>query len=234
MKPLLALFLTLAACQVPEQHAAAPTAEREGPVRPIGGRGRPVQPPLDPVLAAAVAATAPYEVPGRPCLARPRPDGPGLAPELRRRQQEIQSDSHWLNRHVRRLYPERLAYSGLDLREGRFRHVVWLTGHERVPPLRLGGRAADVPVEIVYGAPWSEAEVSRRRRIGGETMRRFIPDAQGEGFSQFADAGWVHLDVHSPTGEPREDVLAHCDALRRAYRLPVLIAFNAGRLGLGR
>lgn len=235
MRAFLALPLALAGCQAPVREGPAASAERQGTREPVEAEARAPAPPerlppLEPALVAAIAATAPYEVPGRPCLARPLPPGPGLKPERRRRQREIQSDSHWLNRHVRQLYSERLAYSGLDFRDGRFRHVVWLTGSERVPALRLGGRAADVPVEIVYGAPWSEAEIFRRRGIGNPVMTRLIPDAQGEGHMQFVEAGWVNLDVHSPTGEAREDVLAHCDALRRAYRLPVLISFNSGRI----
>jgi hypothetical protein len=50
---------------------------------------------------------------------------------------------------------------------------------------------------------------------------------------QGPDAGWISLDVYSPDGRPRADVLAHCQALRRAYRLPVLIRFIPGRVTQG-
>jgi hypothetical protein len=186
----------------------------------------------DPQLEAAIEATRPYEVPGRPCLARPR-SWPEIGVAERRRQREVRSDSHWLNRFVRDHYGERLAFSGLDATGGRLRHVVWLTGSAPIRPLRLTHRAANVPVEIRYGAPWSEQEVMRRRSAAGPQRARLVPDAQGEGFVQGPDAGWISLDVYSPDGGPRADVLAHCQALRRAYRLPVLIRFIAGRVTQG-
>ncbi len=184
----------------------------------------------EPGLAQAIAATAPYEVVGRPCLARPH-RFLELAPEQRRRQREVRSDSHWLNRFVREHYGERLAFSGLDGSGGRLRHVVWLTGTEPVPPLRLRDRAADVPVEIVYDAPWSLEEVMRRREAAHPVLARLVPDAQGVGYMEGPDGGYVSIDVYSPDGQPRADVLARCDALRAAYRLPVLITFIAARFG---
>jgi hypothetical protein len=187
--------------------------------------------PQDPSLAAAIEATRPFEVPGRPCLARPD-RWPELSAAERRRQREVRSDSHWLNRFVRRHYADRLAFSGLDASGGRLRHVVWLTGTAPVPPLRLTHRAAAVPVEIRYGAPWTERDVQQRRIAAGPARAQLVPDAQGEGFMQLPGAGWINLDVYSPGGAPRDDVLAHCEALRRAYRLPVLISFTPGRVSL--
>lgn len=183
----------------------------------------------DPALAAAIAATAEQEVPGRPCLARPRRFGE-IAAADRRRQREVRSDSHWLNRFVRERYADRLAFSGLDASGGRLRHIVWLTGRQPVPPLRLSGRARDVPVVIRYDAPWSLEEVSRRRAAASPALLRLVPDAQGVGFSEGPGANFVEIMVYSPDGRPRADVLAQCDALRSAYRLPVLISFVAGRM----
>ena len=182
----------------------------------------------DPALAAAVAATASHELPGRPCLARPQRFA-DLPVADRRRRREVRSDSHWLNRFVRERYADRLAFSGLDASGGRLRHVIWLTGNERVPPLRLSGRARGVPVEIRYGAPWSLAEVMRRREAASPALTRLVPDAQGVGYAEGPNANFVEIMVYSPGGQPRADVLARCDALRSAYRLPVLITFVAGR-----
>ena len=182
----------------------------------------------DPALAAAIAATAAHEVPGRPCLAPPQ-RFTDLPAADRRRQREVRSDSHWLNRFVRERYQDRLAFSGLDARGGRLRHVVWLTGTAPIPPLRLSGRARGVPVVILYGAPWSLAEVSRRREAASPALSRLVPDAQGVGYAEGPGANYVEIMVYSPGGRPRPDVLAQCDALRSAYRLPVLITFVAGR-----
>lgn len=185
--------------------------------------------PYEPALAAAIAATRPYEVPGQPCLAK-ADSWPAITPDQRPRIREIQSDSHWLNRFVRERYGDRLAFTGLDARGGRYRHVVALTGTEPVPPLKLAGRAADVPVVITYDAPWSLREVERRREQAHETLMRLVPDAQGVGFMESPEGGWILIDVYSADGKPRADVLAHCDALRRAYRLPVLLEFHAGKV----
>lgn len=188
--------------------------------------------PADPALARAIAASAPFEVPGRPCLARPR-TWPELTPAMRRRQREIQSDSHWLNAEVRRRYPDRLAYTGLDASGGRYRHIVALTGNAPVPAMKLSGRAAGVPVVIVYNAPWSLAEVGRRRDKGNAAARALVPELQGEGFHESPEGGFITLDAYTPDGQPDLAVLAKCDALRFAYRLPVLITFNSGRVSVG-
>jgi hypothetical protein len=185
----------------------------------------------DPLLDAAIEATRRFEVEGQPCLARPD-DWPVLSAAERRRQREVRSDSHWLNRFVRQQYADRLAFSGLVAGAGGLRHIVWLTGAAPVPPLRLTHRAADVPVEVRYGAPWSLEEVSRRRVAAAPARARLVPDANGEGYREGPDGGYVSLDVYSPDGRPRADVLAQCEKLRQAYRLPVLITFTAGRVTL--
>ncbi len=185
----------------------------------------------DPTLAAAIRATEPYKVPGRPCLARPNPMTEISSAE-RRRQREVRSDSHWLNRFVRERYGDRLAFTGLSAEGGRLRHVVWLTGTAPVPPMRLRDRAAGVPVEIRYNAPWSIAEVFRRRAAVAPILPQLVPDVQGEAYREGPDAGYIHLDVYSPGGRPRDDVLARCDKIRAAYRLPVLISFIPARMEL--
>jgi len=184
----------------------------------------------EPALAAAISAASRHEVPGRPCLARPHRFAEISLAE-RRRQREVRSDSHWLNRHVRERYADRLAFSGLDASGGRLRHVVWLTGTDPIPPLRLSARARDVPVVIRYGAPWNLAEVMRRREAASPALARLVPDAQGVGYAEGPGANFVEIMAYSPGGRPRQDVLAQCDALRSAYRLPVLITFVGGRMG---
>ncbi|HEY7768599.1 hypothetical protein [Longimicrobium sp.] len=219
----IAALAALAACQQPgaDRRAAASRASDT--------RADMMPKPYEPALAAAIAATRPYEVPGRPCLVKVD-SWPAITPDQRPRIREIQSDSHWLNRYVRERYGDRLAFTGLDGRGGRYRHVVALTGTERVPPLKLAGRAADVPVVITYDAPWSLREVERRREQAHGMLMRLVPDAQGVGFMESPDGGWILITVYSPGAQPRDDVMARCDALRRAYRLPVLIEFVAGRV----
>lgn len=214
----IAALAALAACRQDAAEARG-TASSDG-ARPAAADST----PYEPELAAAIAATRPYEVEGRPCLARVD-SWPPYTPEQRPRIIEIQSDSHWLNRFVRERYGDRLAFTGLDARGGRYRHVVALTGTEPIPPLKLGGRAADVPVVITYNAPWSLREVERRRAAAHDALMRLVPDAQGLGYMESPEGGWILIDVYSPGAKPRPDVLARCDALRRAYRLPVLIVF---------
>jgi len=221
------VFGALSACQPPG--ADRPASGSRASDTPAAAPADTVPKPYEPALAAAIAATRPYEVPGRPCLAKVD-SWPAITPDQRPRIREIQSDSHWLNRFVRERYGDRLAFTGLDARGGRYRHVIALTGTEPVPPLKLAGRAAEVPVVITYDAPWSLREVERRRVQAHATLMRLVPDAQGVGFMESPDGGWVNIDVSSPDGKPRADVLAHCDALRRAYRLPVLLEFNAGKV----
>jgi len=228
---LIALLLLTTACQ-PQPRGAVDRSPAAAPAPSGAPAAAPTATPYDPALARAMAAAARFEVPGRPCLGHASMSPARLEGEERRRQREIQSDSHWLNRFVRERYGDRLAYSGLQRRDGRWVHIVALTGTEPIPPMRLADRAAGVPVEIAYGAPWSLEEVMRRRSAANAEMLRLVPDAQGEGFMETPEGGWIKLDVYSPDGRPRADVLAHCDALRRAYRLPVLIQFVAGRVSL--
>jgi hypothetical protein len=222
-----AAIAVLTGCQQPG--ADRPASASRASDSPAAAPADTTPKPYEPALAAAIAATRPYEVPGRPCLAKAG-SWPAITPDQRPRIREIQSDSHWLNRYVRERYGDRLAFTGLDARGGRYRHVVALTGTEPIPPLKLAGRAADVPVIITYDAPWSLREVERRREQAHATLMRMVPDAQGVGFTESPEGGWILITVYSPGAEPRDDVLAHCDALRRAYRLPVLIEFVGGRV----
>ncbi|HEY0038687.1 MAG TPA: hypothetical protein VGB66_18450 [Longimicrobium sp.] len=221
------LIAALAACQQPG--ADRPASASRAVDSPAAAPADTAPKPYEPALAAAIAATRPYEVPGRPCLAEVD-SWPAITPDQRPRIREIQSDSHWLNRYVRERYADRLAFTGLDARGGRYRHVVALTGTEPIPALKLAGRAADVPVVITYDAPWSLREVERRREQAHATLMRLVPDVQGVGFMESPDGGWILITVYSPGAQPRDDVMAHCNALRRAYRLPVLIEFVAGRV----
>lgn len=222
-------IMVLASCQS-QDRGRAETSQRDGDAR------LPASATLswrsDPALAAAVAASRENEVEGKPCLAKPYARL-SFTPAQHRRQREIQSDSHWLNRHVRDRYGERLAYTGLDARGGRYRHLVALTGTRPIPALKLGGRAADVPVIVTYNAPFSMEEVARRRDQGQEAAQRLVPDLLGTGFAHRPDGGWINMQVFSADGRPRADVLAHCDALRQIYRLPVLIEFINARWSVG-
>jgi hypothetical protein len=222
----LTAIAALSACQQPG--ADRPASASRASDTPAAALADTAPKPYEAALAAAIAATRPYEVPGRPCLAE-ADSWPAITPDQRPRIREIQSDSHWLNRFVRERYADRLAFTGLDARGGRYRHVVALTGTEPVPPLKLAGRAADVPVVITYDAPWSLRVVERRREQAHATLMRLVPDAQGVGFVESPEGGWILITVYSPGAQPRDDVMAHCDALRGAYRLPVLIEFVPGR-----
>ena len=222
-------MMVLVSCQA-QDRGRAETSQRGDDAR------LPASPALswtsDLALAAAITASRENEVEGRPCLAKPYA-GVSLTPAQRRQQREIQSDSHWLNRYVRERYGERLAYTGLDARGGRYRHLVALTGTRPILPPKLGGRASNVPVVVSYNAPFSMQEVVRRRDQGQEAAQRLVPDLLGTGFAHRPDGGWNHMQVFSADGRPRADVLAHCDALRLAYRLPVLIEFMNARWSVG-
>jgi hypothetical protein len=222
----LGLLLVLSACRQPG------TDRREAASRPDGGATRAADTtpkPYEPALAAAIAATRRHEAPGRPCLRDVR-SWPAITDEQRPRLLEIHAASRSFNRHVREKYADRLAFNGLDLHDGRYRHVVALAGRDTIPQLKLPGRAADVPVVITYNAPWTLREVHERlRQVHARgTLQRRVPDAQaGAAYQESPDGGWMLITVYSPDGQPRADVLAHCDALRRAYHLPVLFDFTS-------
>lgn len=225
------VLLGLAACQQSERERREPASRPEDGAASVSAADTTPE-PYDPALAVAIAATRRHEAPGRPCLENMR-TWPAFTDEQRPRILEIHEASRSFNRSIREKYVDRLAFNGLDLHEGRYRHVVALTGTDTIPPLRLSGRAADVPVVITYDAPWTLQEVHRRlREVHAQgTLERLVPDQQGgAGYIESPDGGWVLINVYSPGGQPRDDVLAHCDALRRAYRLPVLIKFIPHRL----
>ncbi len=60
--------------------------------------------------------------------------------------------------------------------------------------------------------------------------RHSLDSAYCTGLAADPGFGAVRMDVYSPSGRPRADVLAQCDALRRLYRLPVLIEFTNGKM----
>lgn len=186
----------------------------------------------EPALAALLVASRRFEVAGQPCVEKPQPR-PDWADARHRRQREIRSDSHWLNRYVDERYGDRVAYSGLDASGGRLRHVVALTGTRPVPPMKLGGRAAFIPVVVTYGAPLSKREIARRRAANRLAADRLVPDMQGTAYVHDPQGGYLRMYVYSSDGRPRADVLTRCDALRRAYRLPVLMQFTQGKAWVG-
>lgn len=214
--------------------SADTTGQSIASLRRAAKAANPAAMPLSADLQRGIGAVAEFEVEGKPCLARPFPRLE-QTPTDWRRQREIQSDSHWLNRHLHETFPERLNFSGLDARgpQSEWRHLVRLTGSDPIPPLRLRDWAADIPVVIEYDAPWSLAEVLRRRSATTEALIRLVPDLNGSGYHEYMGYGAVSLDVYSEDSQPDEAVLAKCDALRRLLQLPVIINFEAGRITAG-
>lgn len=109
-------------------------------------------------------------------------------------------------------------------------YVIRLTGRQRISPQRLHDRAANVPVIIEYDAPWSLAEIKLRTGKASDRSQGLVSDIQGTSIAADPGFGAVRMDVYSPGGQPRTDVLAQCDALRRLYRLPVLIEFMNAKI----
>lgn len=222
----------------------SPSAEPDG--RPTGGDPPPIQasnPETEPYpsdLRWMLERAAPEENPATPCLVRPvaRPAWVNDS-AVNRRLREVRSDSYWLGRWARDNLGERLAYAEVVYDFGdepvieiaasppRLIYVIAVTGSEPITPPPLGGRAKDVPVIVRYERPIGHAEFMRRREVGGVVARRLI-DTTGEGGSP--GGTWaVRLGVFSADGRPDHDALAHCDELRRAYRLPVLMEFQSAR-----
>ena len=196
--------------------------------------------PYEPGLQWMLDKTAYAEDPDRPCLMR-QPQRPTWvdAPKVRTRLREVRSDSYWLGQWARDNLGDRLAYAIVtyDWEPVRGKpppsspppliYEIAVTGEDRINPPPLRDRAKEVPVKVVYGVPVSDAEFMRRRDIGRPIAQRLV-DTTGEGGSP--ENGWaVRLSVYSEDGQPDPEALAQCDALRRAYRLPVLMEFFAGR-----
>ena len=181
------------------------------------------------------------EMPGELCRAREikRPAWTD-EPEVRSRLREVRSDSLWLGRWARENLTGRLAYAGVgydfEPRPGEalpdapppLIYEIVVTGSDPIRPPPLGDRAKDVPVVMRYDAPVSHDEFMARREQGGPTARRLLPTLQGEGGSP--SRSWaIYLMIGDSKKEGVvEDALSQCDALRRAYRLPVLMEFFAG------
>ena len=101
------------------------------------------------------------------------------------------------------------------------------SGPIRAPP--LGDLAKDVPIVVRYNAPVSHEEFMARREQGGPTARRLLPMLQGEGGAP--SRSWaVYLMIGDSMKDGVVDALSQCDALRRAYRLPVPIEFFEGSM----
>lgn len=195
----------------------------------------------EPGLQWMLGKAAYAEDPERPCLMRqpPRPswvDDRQVGTKLR----EVRSDSYWLGQWARDNLGDRLAYATVtyDWKPVRGEqppssppsliYEIAVTGEDRINPPALRDRAKSVPVKVVYGVPVSDAEFMRRRDIGRPIAQRLV-DMVSEGGSP--ESGWaVRLSVFSEDGQPTLQALAQCDALRRAYRLPVLIEFSSGRV----
>lgn len=55
-------------------------------------------------------------------------------------------------------------------------YVVRLTGRQRILTPRLHDRAANVPVIIEYGAPWSFTEIKCRASAASDLPQKLVPD----------------------------------------------------------
>ena len=210
----------------------APGSSRENP---------PPSAPYEPGLQWMLDKTAYAEDPDRSCLMRqpPRPswvDDRQVGTRLR----EVRSDSYWLGQWARDNLGDRLAYATVTYDWEPVRgepppssppsliYEIAVTGEGRINPPPLRDRAKGVPVKVVYDVPVSDAEFMRRRDTGRPIAQQLV-DMVSEGGSP--ENGWaVRLSVFSEDGKPDPEALAQCDALRRAYRLPVLIEFSAGRI----
>ena len=200
----------------------------------------PTSEPYEPGMQWMLDRTAYAEDPDRPCLMRqvPRPswvEDPQVGTRLR----EVRSDSYWLGQWARENLGDRLACAIVTYDREPVRgepppstpppliYEIAVTGEGRINPPPLRDRAKGVPVKVVYGVPVSDAEFMRRRDIGRPIAQQLV-DMVSEGGSP--ENGWaVRLSVFSENGQPDSEALAQCDALRRAYRLPVLMEFSAGR-----
>ena len=203
----------------------------------------PTPAPYEPGLQWMLDKTAYAEDPDHPCLMRqpPRPswvDDPQVGSRLR----VVRSDSYWLGQWARENLRDRLAYATVTYDWEPVRgepppsspppliYEIAVTGEDKINPPPLRDRAKGVPVKVVYGVPVSDTEFMRRRDIGRPIAQRLV-DTTGEGGSP--ENGWaVRLSVYSEEGRPNPEALAQCDALRRAYRLPVLMEFSAGRVSI--
>lgn len=237
------LLLPLAACspQAPSGDGSPASTGPSGSAE-TGSAQTPAEPYSDKLqwmLERSVFA----EDPEVPCLKREF-ERPAWVEDqaTRSRLREVRSDSLWLGRWARENLGERLAYArvGYDWTPGPDRvfpespppliYEIAVTGSDRVKVPPLGGRAKGVPVKVVYDVPYSFDEFMERRRIGHKSTRELL-DTNGEGGSP--ENGWaVMIDVFSETGKPDPQALAHCDRLRRAYDLPVLMEFSSARTTL--
>ena len=217
-------FLTLAALLL----AGCTAAEDSPESNPQDDAEAGAEPSDDSPVEFAGSAGA-YEVAGKPCLFDPAAE-PELNDAERRRRDEIQSDALELEQRLRDAYGDRLAEARVDMSGAAPRYLVRLTGTEPIPPLELGGRAADVPVVVEYGAPYSLTDVDEFRSSGHTTAAQLIPQLMGVGYRADYGTGSILLDVYNPGGAPDETVLSHCKALRIAYGIPVLIRFQPNRV----
>ncbi|MDP4575676.1 hypothetical protein Q9K02_11050 [Qipengyuania sp. G39] len=200
-------------------------------------------PDYPPDLQRMLEKSAFAGMPGEPCLAR-EIERPAWTeqPEVRSRLREVRSDSLWLGRWARENLSGRLAYAGVgydfaprpeetlpDAPPPLIYEIV-VTGSDPIRPPPLGDRAKDVPVVVRYDAPLSHDEFMARREQGGPTARQLLPTLQGEGGSP--SRSWaVYLMIGDSKKEGVvDDALSQCDALRRAYRLPVLMEFFEGSM----
>ncbi|ANY19776.1 hypothetical protein A6F68_01259 [Tsuneonella dongtanensis] len=241
MRPLIPVFALplLAACadraETPAPSASAGTATAAS-VADTAPSAEPYPPDLAWMLARAKFA----EEPGVPCLYREMRAPWVNDPAERTRVREVRSDSYWLGRWARENLGDRLAYAEVTYDMGdepitafpdtppRLIYEIAVTGSEPVKAPPLGGRAKNVPVVVRYDRPVSFDEFMERREEGHAARGRFL-DSIGEGGSP--GGSWaVTIDVFHEGGTPDPEALAQCDALRRAYRLPVLMRFVNARI----
>ena len=182
------------------------------------------------LLLLGLGPTAPAAASPHACTA-PASRAEAWTPEQARRRREVRSDSLWLIKQVRERYAERLAAAYVEVGQGPdVRLVFRVTGEAPLPPMRLAGRARNVPVVVRYNAPHSLKEVEAiRARVQARTVQ-LLPTLQGIGYDE--EDGAIHLDIHAADQAAAAKAFARCAELSALYGMPVRIQPNAGQLSL--
>lgn len=249
MKPLFALpaFALVCACTAPqpqENRASDPVDTSAVPNAPDATTSStPALADYPTDLQWMLERAAFAEDPERPCLQREVERPAWVAdPQVSRRLREVRSDSFWLGRWARENLADRLAFAevgydftpepgvALPANPPPLIYEIAVTGSAPISPPPLGDRAKDVPVVVRYDVPVSFTEFMARRERGHAMTRDWLPTSLGEGGSP--GGAWAVRVTISDDDDPQvvADALSQCDALRRAYRLPVLIEVIEGKV----
>lgn len=220
---------------LPATHEPRKVPPGEAPLsrrRATDAQHAPPRAPRNPVLARMLAAASPYQAYRQPCIAK-KETGTPITNHQRRRQREVWSDSLELQKRIRDSHGHRLLSMAPDFSGGhdKARFFVRVTGYERLPAYRLGGRARDVPVIVQYGMPYTAEELSQMaHEKASEAIQRLLPDMQGSSVSTGQGLGILHIFVHSPNAEPPPNLTELCERLVDAAGMPVLLTFVSTRM----